>query len=247
MTVRSVEHEKAQTEAQESERRVQELTSALATLENTRAKREVERDRARERRAELAEATAVARATYERACAVEETRRAEHEDLTAESARMAKTVAHSEAALQTAAAEEETHQRDLTAAASVRTKAEETREKVRAQVLEASQTYAGAHERTATLREALGQSLEITDNLSEAHLDQLVRVFEVLTMRKAGSAPLLPHWLLLHRQQSTPRKTPIFLVLSLTLGRRQRRLRRYLERQKNQRKKLWIFQMYQMP
>ena len=190
----AVEHEKAQTEAQESERRVQELTSALVTLENTRAKREAERDRARKRRAELAEATAVARATYERACAVEETRRAEHEDLTAESARMAKTVAHSEAALQTAAAEEETHQRDLTAAASVRTKAEETREKVRAQVLEASQTYAGAHERAATLREALGQSLEITDNLSEAHLDQLVRVFEVLTIEKgwerAASAAL---------------------------------------------------------
>ena len=190
----AVEHEKAQKEAQESERRVQELTSALVTLENTRAKREAERDRARKRRAELAEATAVARATYERACAVEETRRAEHEDLTAESARMAKTVAHSEAALQTAAAEEETHQRDLTAAASVRTKAEETREKVRAQVLEASQTYAGAHERAATLREALGQSLEITDNLSEAHLDQLVRVFEVLTIEKgwerAASAAL---------------------------------------------------------
>lgn len=190
----AVEHEKAQTEAQESERRVQELTSALATLENTRAKREAERDRARKRRAELAEATAVARATYERACAVEETRRAEHEDLTAESARMAKTVAHSEAALQTAAAEEETHQRDFTAAASIRTKAEETREKVRAQVLEASQTYAGAHERAATLREALGQSLEITDNLSEAHLDQLVRVFEVLTIEKgwerAASAAL---------------------------------------------------------
>ena len=190
----AVEHEKAQKEAQESERRVQELTSALVTLENTRAKREAERDRARKRRAELAEATAVARATYERACAVEETRRAEHEDLTAESARMAKTVAHSEAALQTAAAEEETHQRDLTAAASVRTKAEETREKVRAQVLEASQTYAGAHERAATLREALGQSLEITDNLSEVHLDQLVRVFEVLTIEKgwerAASAAL---------------------------------------------------------
>ena len=190
----AVEHEKAQKEAQESERRVQELTSALATLENTRAKREAERDRARKRRAELAEATAVARATYERACAVEETRRAEHEDLTAESARMAKTVAHSEAALQTAAAEEETHQRDLTAAASVRTKAEETREKVRAQVLEASQTYAGAHERAATLREALGQSLEITDNLSEAHLDQLVCVFEVLIIEKgwerAASAAL---------------------------------------------------------
>ena len=190
----AVEHEKAQKEAQESERRVQELTSALVTLENTRAKREAERDRARKRRAELAEATAVARATYERACAVEETRRAEHEDLTAESARMAKTVAHSEAALQTAAAEEETHQRDLTAAASIRTKAEETREKVRAQVLEASQTYAGAHERAATLREALGQSLEITDNLSEVHLDQLVRVFEVLTIEKgwerAASAAL---------------------------------------------------------
>ena len=190
----AVEHEKAQKEAQESERRVQELTSALATLENTRAKREAERDRARKRRAELAEATAVARATYERACAVEETRRAEHEDLTAESARLTKTVAHSEAALQTAAAEEETHQRDLTAAASIRTKAEETREKVRAQVLEASQTYAGAHERAATLREALGQSLEITDNLSEVHLDQLVRVFEVLTIEKgwerAASAAL---------------------------------------------------------
>ena len=190
----AVEHEKAQTEAQESERRVQELTSALATLENTRAKREAERDRARKRRAELAEATAVARATYERACAVEETRRAEHEDLTAESARMAKTVAHSEAVLQTAAAEEETHQRDLTAAASARTKAEETREKVRAQVLEASQTYAGAHERAATLREALGQSLEIADNLSEEHLDQLVRVFEVITIAKgwerAASAAL---------------------------------------------------------
>ena len=190
----AVEHEKAQKEAQESERRVQELTSALVTLENTRAKREAERDRARKRRAELAEATAVARATYERACAVEETRRAEHEDLTAESARLTKTVAHSEAALQTAAAEEETHQRDLTAAASVRTKAEETREKVRAQVLEASQTYAGAHERAATLREALGQSLEITDNLSEVHLDQLVRVFEVLTIEKgwerAASAAL---------------------------------------------------------
>ena len=190
----AVEHEKAQKEAQESERRVQELTSALVTLENTRAKREAERDRARKRRAELAEATAVARATYERACAVEETRRAEHEDLTAESARMAKTVAHSEAALQTAAAEEETHQRDLTAAASIRTKAEETREKVRAQVLEASQTYAGAHERAATLREALGQSLEIADNLSEEHLDQLVRVFEVITIAKgwerAASAAL---------------------------------------------------------
>lgn len=190
----AVEHEKAQTEAQESERRVQELTSALATLENTRAQHEAERDRARKRRAELAEATAVARATYERACAIEETRRAEHEDLAAESARMAKTVAHSEAVLQTAAAEEETHQRDLTAAASVRTKAEETREKVRAQVLEASQTYAGAHERAATLREALGQSLEIGDNLSEVHLDQLVRVFEVLTIEKgwerAASAAL---------------------------------------------------------
>ena len=190
----AVEHEKAQTEVQESERRVQELTSALATLENTRAKREAERDRARKRRAELAEATAVARATYERACAMEETRRAEHEDLTAESARMAKTVAHSEAALQTAAAEEETHQRDLTAAASARTKAEETREKVRAQVLEASQTYAGAHERAATLREALGQSLEIADNLSEEHLDQLVCVFEVLIIEKgwerAASAAL---------------------------------------------------------
>ena len=125
---------------------------------------------------------------------MEETRRAEHEDLTAESARLTKTVAHSEAALQTAAAEEETHQRDLTAASSVRTKAEETREKIRAQVLEASQTYAGAHERAATLREALGQSLEITDNLSEAHLDQLVRVFEVLTIEKgwerAASAAL---------------------------------------------------------
>ena len=55
----AVEHEKAQKEAQESERRVQELTSALVTLENTRAKREAERDRARKRRAELAEATAV--------------------------------------------------------------------------------------------------------------------------------------------------------------------------------------------
>ena len=162
----AVEHEKAQTEVQESERRVQELTSALATLENTRAKREAERDRARKRRAELAEATAVARATYERACAMEETRRAEHEDLNAESTRLVETVAHSEVALQTAAAEEETHQRDLTAAASARTKAEETREKASAQVLEASQTYAGAHERAATLREALGQSLEIGDNLS---------------------------------------------------------------------------------
>ena len=220
----AVEHEKAQTEAQESERRVQELTSALVTLENTRAKREAERDRARKRRAELAEATAVARATYERACAVEETRRAEHEDLTAESARMAKTVAHSEAALQTAAAEEETHQRDLTAASSVRTKAEETREKIRAQVLEASQT------------------------IFRKHISISSCVFSrFLPSRKAGSAPPLPHWLLLHRQQSTPRKTPIFLVLSLMMGRRQRRLRRYLERQKDQRKKLWIIQMYQMP
>ena len=190
----AVEHEKAQTEAQESERRVQELTSALATLENTRAQHEAERDRARKRRAELAEATAVARATYERACAMEETRRAEHEDLNAESTRLVETVAHSEVALQTAAAEEETHQRDLTAAASARTKAEETREKASAQVLEASQTYAGAHERAATLREALGQSLEIGDNLSEVHLDQLVRVFEVLTIEKgwerAASAAL---------------------------------------------------------
>ena len=190
----AVEYEKAQTEAQESERRVQELTSALATLENTRAQHEAERDRARKRRAELAEATAVARATYERARAVEETRRAEHEDLNAESTRLVETVAHSEVALQTAAAEEETHQRDLTAAASARTKAEETREKASARVLEASQTYAGAHERAATLREALGQSLEIADNLSEVHLDQLVRVFEVLTIEKgwerAASAAL---------------------------------------------------------
>jgi len=190
----AVEHEKAQTEAQESERRVQELTSALATLENARATRGAARPRAKNRRPNFGEPPAVARATYERACAIEETRRAEHEDLAAESARMAKTVAHSEAVLQTAAAEEETHQRDLTAAASVRTKAEETREKVRAQVLEASQTYAGAHERATTLREALGQSLEIGDNLSEVHLDQLVRVFEVLTIEKgwerAASAAL---------------------------------------------------------
>ena len=138
----------------------------------------------RQRRAELTEAAAVARAGYERANDEETNRRAEVEQLTAEAAGIAGQRAEAEAARTTAEAEHDAHEQRLTKIRQERMSAEEKRDAAREEATRTAQEAAGARERAATLREALGTHLnqEEPQGASSPAAENLLRVLDVITI-----------------------------------------------------------------
>lgn len=116
-------------------------------------------ERVRTYRVELTEATAAARAGYERALEALEERREESERATEQYAGFEERYAEALDRVERAAEAVERCERSTGEAAHRRVRAQEQLDAVRAEAVEATRAYAAASERAATLREALGQSL----------------------------------------------------------------------------------------
>lgn len=143
-----------------------EVTAAQAAVSSlresaarTRSVQSIAAERVRTYRVELTEATAAARAGYERALEVLEERREESERATEQYAGFEERYAEALARVEHAAEAVERCERSTGEAAHRRACAQEQLDAARAEAVEATRAYAAASERAATLREALGQSL----------------------------------------------------------------------------------------
>lgn len=143
-----------------------EVTAAQAAVSSlresaarTRSVQSIAAERVRTYRVELTEATAAARAGYERALEALEERREESERATEQYAGFEERYAETLARVERAAEAVERCERSTGEAAHRRARAQEQLDAARAEAVEATRAYAAASERTATLREALGQSL----------------------------------------------------------------------------------------
>lgn len=143
-----------------------EVTAAQAAVSSlresaarTRSVQSIAAERVRTYRVELTEATAAARAGYERALEALEERREESERATEQYAGFEERYAEALDRVERAAEAVERCERSTGEAAHRRVRAQEQLDAVRAEAVEATRAYAAASERAATLREALGQSL----------------------------------------------------------------------------------------
>lgn len=143
-----------------------EVTAAQAAVSSlresaarTRSVQSIAAERVRTYRVELTEATAAARAGYERALEALEERREESERVTEQYAGFEERYAEALARVERAAEAAERCERSTGEAAHRRARAQEQLDAARAEAVEATRAYAAASERAATLREALGQSL----------------------------------------------------------------------------------------
>ena len=143
-----------------------EVTAAQAAASSlresaarTRSVQSIAAERVRTYRVELTEATATARAGYERALEALEERREESERATEQYAGFEERYAEALARVERAAEAVERCERSTGEAAHRRVRAQEQLDAARAEAVEATRAYAAASERAATLREALGQSL----------------------------------------------------------------------------------------
>ena len=143
-----------------------EVTAAQAAMSSlresaarTRSVQSIAAERVRTYRVELTEATAAARAGYERALEALEERREESERVTEQYAGFEERYAEALARVERAAEAVERCERSTGEAAHRRARAQEQLDAARAEAVEATRAYAAASERAATLREALGQSL----------------------------------------------------------------------------------------
>lgn len=143
-----------------------EVTAAQAAVSSlresaarTRSVQSIAAERVRTYRVELTEATASARAGYERALEALEERREESERATEQYAGFEERYAEALDRVERAAEAVERCERSTGEAAHRRARAQEQLDAARAEAVEATRAYAAASERAATLREALGQSL----------------------------------------------------------------------------------------
>lgn len=143
-----------------------EVTAAQAAVSSlresaarTRSVQSIAAERVRTYRVELTEATAAARAGYERALEALEERREESERATEQYAGFEERYAEALTRVERAAEAVERCERSTGEAAHRRARAQEQLDAARAEAVEATRAYAAASERAATLREALGQSL----------------------------------------------------------------------------------------
>lgn len=143
-----------------------EVTAAQAAASSlresaarTRSVQSIAAERVRTYRVELTEATAAARAGYERALEALEERREESDRATEQYAGFEERYAEALDRVERAAEAVERCERSTGEAAHRRVRAQEQLDAARAEAVEATRAYAAASERAATLREALGQSL----------------------------------------------------------------------------------------
>ena len=135
------------------------VSSLRESAARTRSAQSIAAERVRTYRVELTEATAAARAGYERALEALEERREESERATEQYAGFEERYAEALARVERAAEAVERCERSTGEAAHRRARAQEQLDAARAEAVEATRAYAAASERAATLREALGQSL----------------------------------------------------------------------------------------
>lgn len=199
-----------------------EVTAAQAAVSSlresaarTRSVQSIAAERVRTYRVELTEATAAARAGYERALEALEERREESERATEQYAGFEERYAEALARVERAAEAVERCERSAGESAHRRVRAQEQLDAARAEAVEATRAYAAASERAATLREALGQSLgedsaepgaesaeavfdpetgELVEPSSEAESTSLLRVLDAVQIdpeyARAASAAL---------------------------------------------------------
>lgn len=151
---------------QEQNRLNAEVTAcqkAVSTLRESAARvrtvQSIAAERVRTYRVELTEATAAARAGYERALELLEERREEAERAVESYASFEERYDAALKNLEKAASEVAQTERASGEAAQSRARAQAQLDAARAAAVEATRAYAAAAERAATLREALGQSL----------------------------------------------------------------------------------------
>lgn len=151
---------------QEQNRLNAEVTAcqkAVSTLRESAARvrtvQSIAAERVRTYRVELTEATAAARAGYERALELLEERREEAERAVESYASFEERYDAALKNVEKAASEVAQTERASGEAAQSRARAQARLDAVRAVAVEATRAYAAAAERAATLREALGQSL----------------------------------------------------------------------------------------
>ena len=136
---------------------------AVSTLRESAARvrtvQSIAAERVRTYRVELTEATAAARAGYERALELLEERREEAERAVESYASFEERYDAALKNVEKAASEMAQTERASGEAAQSRARAQARLDAVRAAAVEATRAYAAAAERAATLREALGQSL----------------------------------------------------------------------------------------
>ena len=151
---------------QEQNRLNTEVTAcqkAVSTLRESAARvrtvQSIAAERVRTYRVELTEATAAARAGYERALELLEERREEAERAVESYASFEERYDAALKDVEKAAAEVAQTERASGEAAQSRARAQARLDAARAAAVEATRAYAAAAERAATLREALGQSL----------------------------------------------------------------------------------------
>ncbi len=151
---------------QEQNRLNTEVTAcqkAVSTLRESAARvrtvQSIAAERVRTYRVELTEATAAARAGYERALELLEERREEAERAVESYASFEERYDAALKNVQKAASEVAQTERASGEAAQSRARAQAQLDTARAAAVEATRAYAAAAERAATLREALGQSL----------------------------------------------------------------------------------------
>ena len=207
---------------QEQNRLNAEVTAcqkAVSTLRESAARvrtvQSIAAERVRTYRVELTEATAAARAGYERALELLEERREEAERAVESYASFEERYDAALKNVEKAASEVAQTERASGEAAQSRARAQAQLDAARAAAVEATRAYAAAAERAATLREALGQSLgeapaeldtesaeavfdpetgELMDSSSEADGASLLRVLDAVQIdpeyARAASAAL---------------------------------------------------------
>ena len=160
---------------QEQNRLNAEVTAcqkAVSTLRESAARvrtvQSIAAERVRTYRVELTEATAAARAGYERALELLEERREEAERAVESYASFEERYDAALKNVEKAASEVAQTERASGEAAQSRARAQAQLDAARAAAVEATRAYAAAAERAATLREALGQSLGEVQSLGEA-------------------------------------------------------------------------------
>lgn len=135
------------------------VSSLRESAARVRTVQSIAAERVRTYRVELTEATAAARAGYERALEALEERREESDRATEQYAGFEERYAEALDRVERAAEAVERCERSTGEAAHRRVCAQEQLDAARAEAVEATRAYAAASERAATLREALGQSL----------------------------------------------------------------------------------------
>lgn len=151
---------------QEQNRLNAEVTAcqkAVSTLRESAARvrtvQSIAAERVRTYRVELTEATAAARAGYERALELQQERREEAERAVESYASFEERYDAALKNVEKAASEVAQTERASREAAQTRARAQAQLDAARAAAVEATRAYAAAAERAATLREALGQSM----------------------------------------------------------------------------------------